>query len=114
MIRRPSDRAAAWALWRARLAGQAIALDLNAPHCGLFQMRLFGRWAPVTIDLVQELAAETGELLADEELAAWVSGRRIEVDRVWPRCAGHPLTEKAFAALSRVAGVRDLTREVAI
>ncbi len=112
MSRTPTDRTAAWANWRARLDGAEIAIAVDVPDCGYYRARRFGRWAGVCIDIIQEIDPETGELVADEELAAWWGdGKRDDPQRLWSYCADAPITAAEFQRLQNMPAVTDLVSQ---
>lgn len=115
--RTPSDRAMLWGYWRERLAGAVRGVP-DDPQCGLWKAKCFGRWVGVQIDLVQDIDPDTGELVSDEKLVAFVGPDsfydRKYVDDIWLRCASHPVTADEFERLQRAPEVSDLSREVIV
>lgn len=110
-MRMPSDRYAAWAPWRERIAGADKPIHESSPECGLYKLRRDGRWALIQIDLVQALD-DDGALIDDEGPIAWCNGKPIGMSAVWPRCAANPVTPDEFDRIARVPAARDLSRQV--
>lgn len=112
-LRRPTDRAAAWDEWRRRVNGERIAGD-DTPKCGLYRAKRFGRYVGVQIDLLQETDPATGELVAEERMAAFIGADIFfdhHLDDIWLRCCGAPISEAEFERLSNMPRVTDLSRE---
>ncbi|MDX2236637.1 MAG: hypothetical protein NW203_03645 [Hyphomonadaceae bacterium] len=105
-MRRPSDRAQAWAWWSAALS-HAAAPHPQHPQCGLFRIRIAGLWRAASIDIEQP--TEDGELIGDERLVCIVDGEERDADAMWPRL--DPVSEHEFQRLQRAPRVRDLSRE---
>lgn len=117
-MRRPTDRAAAWANWRARSEGRALPVGA-APECGFYKARRGGRFICVQIDLIAETDPDTGELLSDERYVAFLGADATiydaaMIDEIWLRCAANPITEAEAERLLRAPAVSDLSREVIV
>lgn len=107
-MRRPTDRAAAWAWW-SRAHADPGAPRPQHPQCGLFRARVNNQWRAASIDLHQEID-ESGELAGDERLVCFVDGAERDADAAWPWL--DPVSEHEFQRLQRMPRVRDLTREI--
>lgn len=81
----------------------AGALDVSEPVAGFFRMKLNSRGVAVGIRIWfgQPLDPVTGEEM-DRSLRwqAQCNGRPIELDRVWPQCAGQRIDAAEYAYLS--------------
>lgn len=116
-MRRPTDRNAAWAHWRDRVAGIARPITPDAPQAGFYRARRHGRHVGVQIDLWQEIDEATGELLSDERIVAFIGADTFfdeHVHDIWLRCGGQPISEAEFERLERMPAVDDLTRAVIV
>lgn len=87
----------------AATARQLDGLSVDAPVTGHYRMRLCsgGVMVGVRIWFGQPLDPETGEEM-DRSLRwqAQCNGRPIDLERVWPQCAGQPISAQEYAYLS--------------
>ncbi len=116
-MRRPTDRAAAWADWRARINGEPRPITAMEPQPGFYRARRAGRHIGVQIDLWQEIDEATGELLSEERLVAFIGKDTffdLHVEEIWLRCGGQPISEAEFERLERMPAVDDLTRSIIV
>jgi hypothetical protein len=116
-VRKPTDRIVAWAHWRDRIAGIPCAITPDDPKPGFYRAKRRGRHVGVQIDLVAETDPDTGELIAEERIAAFIEDDIFfgeHVFDVWLRCGGQPITEAEFERLQRMPEVSDLTRGVIV
>jgi hypothetical protein len=111
-MRTPTDRAAAWAEWRERLAGARVALTME-PRCGLYRAKRGGRWVAVQIDLLQ-VTGEDGDLLEDECFVAWETGRPVDPWEAWSFCAANPVSARDYERIKAAPAVFDLSRQVVV
>ncbi len=115
-MRRPTDRAEAWATWRQRLAGERVEIT-SAPHCGWFKARRNGCWTAVQIDLVQSVDDE-GCLIEPERFVAFVGAdvfyEEARIEAIWLACAKSPISEEEAERLLRMPQVSDLSRQVVV
>jgi len=115
MMRRPSDRHAAWEHWRRRIAGERLPID-HEVQLGLYRAKRRGNFVAVQIDLLQ-ITDEDGCLTEPETLAAFIGNETLygeRVDDIWLRCADAPITEEEFQRLQKMPHVTDLSREFVV
>lgn len=115
-MREPSDRHALWAWWRAHQGGTPAEIPAE-PQCGLYKVRTKQRnWIAGAIDLLQDICPDTGDLMSDEKLVAYVNAGARQWDRdphaAWPFMAQHPLTQSDHTRLLHAPFVSDLSRQV--
>jgi hypothetical protein len=87
--------------WHSRaLRGLNPIID-GTPHCGWFKRKLVkgGVFVPARIWMFQDVDAETGELLSDEELQCEVNGARADPEEAWSWICGNPITEQEYRYL---------------
>lgn len=117
-LRKPTDRAAAFAHWRRRVAGEQLQVSADDIRCGLYRGKRKGQHVGVQIDLVQNIDPDTGELLSEESFVAFVGPDafydQAYVAEIWLRCCGAPVSEAEFKRLSRMPAVSDLSRGVIV
>lgn len=92
--------------YRTQRDGQvAIGFDPDTPIAGFYRTRLLSGapYAGVRIWYGQPLDPVTGEEM-DRSLRwqAQVNGTYIDLERVWPKCAGDPIAEAEHIHLCRV------------
>jgi hypothetical protein len=108
MSRRPTDRYAAWAWWRAAVAGESAEWPMT-PRCGFYKLKRAGRWVPAVIDLAQVIDTASGDLVADERITCMVGGLAADPDETWTRL--RPISEADFHMLAALpVGAIDLSR----
>lgn len=108
MSRRPTDRYAAWAWWRAAVAGEIGGWPMT-PRCGFYKLKRAGRWVPAVIDLAQVTDAVSGELIADEAIYCLVAGVAVDAEEIWSRL--RPISQADFHMLAALpAGPVDLSK----
>lgn len=115
-MRKPSDRHALWAWWRANQGAPQGDIP-DDPQCGLYKVRRKDRtWMAGAIDLLQDIDDETGELMSDEKLVAYVNTAERQWDRdphaAWPYMGQNPITERDHFALLHQPRITDLSRQV--
>src|SRR5262249_43923208 len=107
---------AAWENWRRRLAGEKIDCHPDEPQCGWYRAKRSGRFVAVQIDLIQDIDADTGELVSDECFIAFIDRdvfyEDVKVAEIWIRCCGTPIAEAEAQRLLTMPKVSDLSREV--
>lgn len=117
-MRRPTDRTQAWADWRARINGAPCTISTDEIMCGFYKARRQGRFVGVQIDLWANIDPDTGELIEDEKLVAFVGPDTFfdlnKIHDIWLRCGGQPISEAEFERLERMPAVDDLTRAVIV
>jgi hypothetical protein len=125
-MRAPTNRFAAWDWWREAVAGVAQATPtLDAPQCGLFRgsqsfLDATGKrrkhYVAASIDLVQDVDPDTGELIGDETFVCIVAGRACDAHEQWIYLSGSPVSETEHARLLATAGavsrIRDLSESI--
>ncbi len=106
MIRQPTPEAEAYRWWRRALVDASTPRHDGDPQPGFYKRRMVkgGPWVPVEIRLEQEIDPETGELAADEYLAAEQLG--ASQDPVWIWTYLRPIPRDEYDAL--VSQHRDL------
>ena len=112
MIRQPSTKAALYDFWRRSVAGERVPRIEDEPQCGFYRMRKTrgGPFVPVEIEMIQEIDPATGELTADERLAAYENGRPVDPVRVWPYC--RPISAAEYDGLTGArASIPDMADE---
>lgn len=117
-LRRPTERAAAWANWQARIDGARVGHAItNDVQCGWYRAKRDGQYVAVQIDLISE-TDDDGFLLAEERFVAFVGRDHFyelaKIEAIWLRCCGNPITEAEAERLLNAPRVRDLSREVII
>lgn len=97
-VREPTAIHAAYAWWRAALAGEKPPIHDGDPKPGFYRRRMVrhGPWVPVRIWLEQPVDGETGELTGDETLRCEVDGRAADPGHQWTYVAGQPISESDF------------------
>lgn len=102
-MRQPDNDPRSW--WRAALAGEKPAIDMNSPQVGFYRRRLvrLGPWVGCCIYLHQEVDAETGELTDDAVLCCDVNGKPADPEDQWSYLASQPITEKEFQFLTKLS-----------
>lgn len=71
----------------------------EVPECGYYKTRLVpkGPWVPVKITLRQIFVFGTrDELEQPEEFVALVNEREADAWRIWPTCAGEPISQAEY------------------
>lgn len=97
-LRKPTPIAPLYDYWRSKLAGETVLTYEDQPQPGFYKRRKVrnGPWVPVAIWLHQNIDAETGELLEDEQLVCLVNGDQSDSVLNWTYCCDHPITEKKY------------------
>lgn len=119
-MRAPSDRSALWARWRDRVApenaGRKFEISESDIDCGLYAAKRGGQLVAVQIDVEQIIDDDSGELIEEEKLVAWINGERFDepsrVADIWLRCAKRPLTLTEFKRVSALPSGINLQRDV--
>lgn len=115
-MRKPTPREVSWEHWRRRIAGEVLPIHPDEPQAGFYRSKRRGQFVGVQIDWIGETDSETGELISDEIIAAFIGEdqflRRDDVVEIWLRCGGSPITAEEFERLAHMPEVRDLTRAV--
>lgn len=95
MIRQPTPEAEAYRWWRQALVDASTPRHDGEPQPGFYKRRMVkgGPWVPVEIRLEQEIDPETGELVADEYLAAEQLGWSQDPVRIWTHLRPIPRDE---------------------
>lgn len=114
--RLPTDRWGAWAWWRARVEGRLGPDEplTTEPQCGFFKKRDRGRWIAASIDLLQDIDPDTGELVSDERLVCIVDGVERDTDEMWAYVASFPIPQDEHERLARQPVVTDLSKVVIV
>lgn len=99
MMRQPTPDAEAYAWWHRALADPRTARHDAEPQPGFYTRRAVknGPLLPVHVYLRQEIDPETGELMADEEIAAEELGWSLNPYRSWTFL--RPVSREEFDAL---------------
>lgn len=115
-MRKPTPREVSWEHWRRRIAGEVLPIHPDEPQPGFYRSKRRGQHVGVQIDWIGETDADTGELLSDEILAAFIGEdqflRHADVCTIWTRCGGSPITAEEFERLLAMPAVSDLTRSI--
>lgn len=110
MSRTPTDRFAAWAYWREWLA-RGDDVRTMATAAGYYLLKDGKARVPIMIDIVADVCPESGELLGDEVLMAWIGDRQRPrpANDVWTYIVG-PITEEDYRKRLARPEVTDLSR----
>lgn len=82
---------------------RSASVDAETPVAGFFRMRLRGGGVFVGIQILYGPPSDpvTGEEMdRSHRWQARCNGRAIDLDRVWPKCAGEPVTAQEYAYLT--------------
>jgi len=117
-VRRPSDRAALWRRYRARIGGARLSWSPEEIECGRYKAKRRGQFVAVQIDIEGEVD-DDGELISDERFVAFIytahTTNKVEGEKVfdvWSRCGGRPITDEEFRTLAGLPSGIDLRRDV--
>lgn len=99
-MRRPTSAAELYA-WHTKALRGLEPVNDGTPQCGWFKRKLVrgGVFVPARIWMVQDIDADTGELLSDELLQAEVNGVYADPEDAWPWLCANPITEQEFRFL---------------
>ena len=109
MIRRPTPDAVAYDFWRRSVAGERVPRVEDDPQPGFYKRRIVkgGPFVPVEIYIERETDTDTGDLTADERLAAIQNTKPVDPGKVWTYC--RPISREEYDAL---IGARDSIMEM--
>ncbi len=88
--------------WRDALAGLRPAIHEGNPHAGYYERRLIkgGPWVAVSIFLVEQRFADTGELAADVEYKALVNGTPANPFDIWTWVCARPISKSKYDSMT--------------
>lgn len=100
-MRTPTPRSQLYAWHRKALQGLEPAND-GTPQCGWWKRKLVkgGVFVPARIWMVQDVCADTGELLTDEIMLCEVNGKPADPEDAWSWICSEPITEQEFRYLT--------------
>lgn len=100
-MRLPTPSAALYD-WHTRALAGLQPVITQEPQCGWYKRKLVkgGVFVPARIWMVQEIDADTGELLSDELFQCEVNGAYADPEDAWTWICANPITEQEFRYLT--------------